>query len=248
MKQHYSPEQIKVIFFDINGTLMHRKKSGDENFLAALNDFTGRWDHEEADWNPQAILTQYKQELRTQQKNLPEHSQEEIQAASLRQTLKPYPFAINDDSLKAWIGRINNKRTSHFELLPDVLSTLKELSKHYKLAVISNSSKTNMILAFKDVGLDQLIPLDHIFTSLKKKWKKPSKAIFCYAYKQMGVLPSQAIMVGNSWQNDIMGAIKAGMDTVWLRAAPKKSSTFRRVGIRKIIIVQEFKRLLPVLT
>ncbi|HEY0829046.1 MAG TPA: HAD family hydrolase [Bacilli bacterium] len=244
MKQYFSPEQIKVVFFDINGTLMRTKKSGDESFLAALNDFTGRWDHEEADWNPQEVLTQYKQELRTQQKILSGHSKEEIQRASLRQTLKPYPFAINDESVKAWISRIQNKRTSHCELLPHVQTTLSKLSGHYKLAVISNSSKASIISAFKLVGLDQLIPAEHICTSLKKKWKKPNTAIFRYAYKQMGVLPSQAIMVGNSWKNDIMGAAKAGMDAVWLRATPKKLSSLKRVGGRKIIIIKEFQELL----
>jgi HAD superfamily hydrolase (TIGR01549 family) len=54
--------------------------------------------------------------------------------------------------------------------------------------------------------------------------RKPDPAIFELALRSVGVSPNEAIMLGDSWANDVMGAIGAGIAAAWLdrvgRGAP----------------------------
>jgi len=45
---------------------------------------------------------------------------------------------------------------------------------------------------------------------------KPAPAIFEIALRQLGCASAQAVMVGNSWETDILGARQAGLSAVWL--------------------------------
>ncbi len=47
--------------------------------------------------------------------------------------------------------------------------------------------------------------------------KKPDPAIFEMAIKQLNLSPNQCIYIGDHPVNDIEGAAKVGMETIWLK-------------------------------
>ncbi len=51
-------------------------------------------------------------------------------------------------------------------------------------------------------------------------WKKPSKRIFKIALSQLSFKPEEAVLVGDNYEADIVGAKKAGMRTVFLCKEP----------------------------
>jgi putative hydrolase of the HAD superfamily len=53
---------------------------------------------------------------------------------------------------------------------------------------------------------------------------KPDPGVFLHAVRALGVTPTDAVMVGDSWERDIEGALSAGLRAVWIshgRDAPR---------------------------
>lgn len=45
---------------------------------------------------------------------------------------------------------------------------------------------------------------------------KPDPAIFEIALRVAGATPAEAVMLGDSWENDVVGAVRAGIAAAWL--------------------------------
>lgn len=73
---------------------------------------------------------------------------------------------------------------------------------------------------------------------------KPSPLIFRHALQQMALPdPAAVLMVGDTFESDIVGAAAAGMDTCWLNSAGKPNSHDLRPDYQ-VSSVQELKQLL----
>ncbi|MDO6705935.1 pyrimidine 5'-nucleotidase [Photobacterium sp. 1_MG-2023] len=100
-------------------------------------------------------------------------------------------------------------------LLPGVADMLEQLSPHTKMGII-----TNGFTELQDVRLERT-GVAHYFSSLiiseQVGAAKPSPVIFDYAMDQMGHPDREKVlMVGDNPHSDILGGMKAGMDTCWL--------------------------------
>jgi FMN phosphatase YigB (HAD superfamily) len=54
---------------------------------------------------------------------------------------------------------------------------------------------------------------------------KPDPAVFAHALDRLGAEPETAVMVGDSWERDVVGALGAGMSAVWVaggRSPPER--------------------------
>ena len=90
---------------------------------------------------------------------------------------------------------------------------LETLHDTYQLAVISNNFG-NASGWCDEYGLSPL--LEVIIDSTVLGIAKPDARIFEAALSELGVLPSQAIYVGDSYAADMVGGKNAGMWTAWL--------------------------------
>ncbi len=45
---------------------------------------------------------------------------------------------------------------------------------------------------------------------------KPNPAAFHEVLRRLGAEPNEAVMVGDSWERDVLGARRIGMSTVWV--------------------------------
>ena len=90
---------------------------------------------------------------------------------------------------------------------------LETLRDTYQLAVISNNFG-NTHGWCDEYGLSHL--LEVIIDSTVLGIAKPDTRIFEAALSELGVMPSQAIYVGDSYAADMVGGKNAGMWTAWL--------------------------------
>jgi FMN phosphatase YigB (HAD superfamily) len=54
---------------------------------------------------------------------------------------------------------------------------------------------------------------------------KPDPAVFAYAIDRLGASPRDTVMVGDSWERDVLGALGAGLSAVWVsggRSVPEE--------------------------
>jgi HAD superfamily hydrolase (TIGR01662 family) len=101
-------------------------------------------------------------------------------------------------------------------LLPGVKELLQTLTKQgFTLGIISNSSqnKDDFLVALRNSGLSPFFTGAIIFSSDPGMCKKPCKKIFDAAFNHDEILASNAIMIGDKYETDILGSKKAGFAT-----------------------------------
>lgn len=96
---------------------------------------------------------------------------------------------------------------------PRTNSTLINLkSKGYRMGVISNGITIKQWEKLIRLGIYHFF--DEVITSDEVGFEKPHPRIFEEALNRMNCVPSKAVMVGNKFSEDMMGAVNAGMSAI----------------------------------
>lgn len=103
-------------------------------------------------------------------------------------------------------------------LIEGARETLTQLSSNgYKLGLICNTGRTPGFMLRKLLkDYDILKYFDSALFSDETIIRKPDAAIFETALRELGADRRQTIHVGDSWENDILGAQAAGIKAVWI--------------------------------
>ena len=98
-------------------------------------------------------------------------------------------------------------------LLPGVIETLDYLkSRHYHLHIISNGFKKVQTQKIKSSGLSAYF--EKLFVSEEVNAPKPDVRIFRHALMNCNASKKKSIMIGDSFETDIIGAMGFGIDQV----------------------------------
>lgn len=104
--------------------------------------------------------------------------------------------------------------TKYETLYQDTARSLELLSTKYKIGIIANQE-----LGTKDrlekYGILQYIDL--VVASAEEGVSKPDRRIFKIALQRSDCKPSQAVMIGDRIDNDIVPAKLLGMHTIWVK-------------------------------
>ena len=82
------------------------------------------------------------------------------------------------------------------------------------VVVVTNNNVLEQQMKLEQVGLKAYV--DHLVASEEVGCCKPEQAIFDCALSRAGVVPAEAVMLGDAWATDIEGALGAGIRPVWL--------------------------------
>ena len=116
----------------------------------------------------------------------------------------------------------HNVKFALLRLFPETMSTLIHLkARGYHLGVISNGITIKQYEKLVRLGLYHFF--DSVITSQEAGVEKPDIAIFELAMKTMGCKAENSVMIGNSFNDDVLGAIDAGMSAVFLTTKLKDS-------------------------
>ena len=102
------------------------------------------------------------------------------------------------------------ERSENFDLYDDALPALAQLRAHgLKLGLVSNGGRE-----ISDFVAHHRLDVDCAVASRAHGWIKPHESIFRAALTLIGVAPAEAVMVGDSVEDDIEGASALGMRAV----------------------------------
>jgi putative hydrolase of the HAD superfamily len=101
-----------------------------------------------------------------------------------------------------------------WELYPDAEPVLRVVRDAGIGVGIVSDWGSNLHGIVSELGLDAYV--DFVLPSGSVGLAKPDPAFFAVALERAGVAPDEALMVGDSYRADILGARAAGMDAVWL--------------------------------
>jgi putative hydrolase of the HAD superfamily len=103
-------------------------------------------------------------------------------------------------------------RTILFPYAFEILDYLA--AKKYELHLITNGFEKTQHSKLKYSGLGQYFK--EVITSEGSQSLKPNKEIFDFAFEKTGAAPEESIMLGDSIEVDIIGAMNAGIDQVFI--------------------------------
>jgi len=104
--------------------------------------------------------------------------------------------------------------TSSARLVPGAIDLLRRLKDNYKICVVTNNLIAEQKGKIRNCGIEQYI--DELVTSEEVGEIKPHPLIFQNALKRMHVNADEAIMIGDKWEMDIVGARNAGIKCIWI--------------------------------
>ena len=90
---------------------------------------------------------------------------------------------------------------------------LASIGQSQKVGIVTNNFIDQQESKLKECGLRGLI--DFMVTSEEVGVPKPAAEIFEAALERGGAEPGEAVMVGDSWEVDVLGAQAAGIRPVW---------------------------------
>ncbi|MCY3723905.1 MAG: HAD family hydrolase [Candidatus Poribacteria bacterium] len=150
-----------------------------------------------------AIREQFAEEVKGKIWNL-----EEIRLRAFEKTLEH--VGCPDKELAAHLNAIYRKhRFEDIELYPDVIPTFDVLAPQFKLGLLSNGNTYP-----ERCGLEGYFAF--VVFSQDVRIEKPDRRIFEITAERAGCELAQMLHVGDSLRNDVDGARKAGVRSVWL--------------------------------
>ena len=125
------------------------------------------------------------------------------------------PMGIDDETYALKINADFLQRTAtKTKLLAGAGELLDYLAPRYRLFILSNGFREIQYLKIQNAGLAPYF--ERILLSEDVSIQKPHKKICDYALKSTNSRRAESLMIGDSFEADIAGALNAGIDGLWL--------------------------------
>jgi putative hydrolase of the HAD superfamily len=211
MQYPQSATKYKHIFFDLDHTIWDFDRNAEETLHQLYGDYKlkdlglhsadlfietyTRNNHQLwADYHLGKVTKQHLREMRFKKTFLDMGLAPEI-----------IPVAFEDDYVRICPTKTN--------LFPDAHETLEYLSAKYPLYLISNGFKESQDIKISTTGIGKYF--QHVIISELVGVNKPDKAIFQHAIDLAGATKQDSLMIGDSLEADVMGALNFGMDAIF---------------------------------
>jgi len=99
------------------------------------------------------------------------------------------------------------------QCFPEAIQAVRETRRLARAALLSNTQSFD--LGFLE-RLDLTTLLPSRFLSAELGALKPDRAAFDAVQRRLGLFPGELAMVGDSWRDDITGALEAGWTAIWV--------------------------------
>jgi putative hydrolase of the HAD superfamily len=209
---------IKAIFFDADDTLYKlNSKRAYQNLFKYLSkeigiprvNIEGRW---------QVILDDV---LDNPEKSLSPYYRHRLYP--IKETLKFFGFSQKKSEVIAQkaLNKFFDDITEDIKFEKNLKNLIKELKKKYKLIIFTEEFKKYLPKKLNRIFNDWKKYFLFTVTPNTIKIMKPSEKYFYYALKKLKLKPSEVIVIGNSFECDIIPAKKIGIKTFQVKQKGK---------------------------
>jgi len=108
------------------------------------------------------------------------------------------------------------ERARHHIPYPETVSAVTALQARYHCLVVTNGAPDVQRDKLHISGLGRLLPEPIVSGDPDIGEGKPHPRIFLTALERAGCAPGEAVMVGDSWARDVIGARHLGLAAVWV--------------------------------
>lgn len=220
-------DEIKHIFFDLDHTLWDFEKNSALAFEKIFQELKFDIDTQQFMdvYNP--INVAY---WKLYERN--EIDQEALRVNRLKDAFEGINFEVTLEEINAISHLFIEYLTSNNHLIEGTIETLDYLKDNYELHIITNGFSFVQEVKLQRSNLDKYFVT--ITNSELAGHKKPHENIFQYALSLANASKNQSIMVGDSIEADVLGALNFGMKAVYFNPENETVSHDAIVQIQKL--------------
>lgn len=219
--------EIKHIFFDLDHTLWDFEKNSTLAFEKIFQELNYTIDSQQFMdiYNP--INVAY---WKLYERN--EIDQEALRVNRLKDAFEAINFLITLEDIHTISHLFIEYLTSNNNLIDGTIETLEYLKDSYQLHIITNGFSFVQEVKLQKSNLDKYFVT--ITNSEVAGHKKPHQNIFQYALTLANASKNQSIMVGDSMEADVLGAMNFGIKAVYFNPANNQVLHDEIIQIQKL--------------
>jgi 2-haloacid dehalogenase len=191
----------KIITFDCYGTLVQWF----EVLRAAIGEVLAIANR--ADLDTDLVMQRFTAHARGLEQSKPHRLYRTVLAESFTRAFAELDVPVGIDGLDSLIRSLT-RMGPH----PETQAVLTQLRSRYKLAIFTNSDEDLIAHAVRRIG----VPIDYVITAERAQAYKPSRAIFEYGHRVMGVGKDETVHVAMSMDLDMQACHTLGMRGIWI--------------------------------
>ncbi|MEW9698285.1 HAD family hydrolase [Paenibacillus sp. SI8] len=147
---------------------------------------------------------------------------EEYRNRRLIATLAEHRYVMADEEAKAFNLEFVRRYVASLKPDPAVHDLLLRLRERYLLGIVTNGPHDMQEGKIERIGLKEVFPSEQVWISNVVGFAKPDPRIYQMALDYFGVSAEDTLFVGDSWEADVVGPIRAGMQAIWLNKYGKE--------------------------
>jgi putative hydrolase of the HAD superfamily len=155
-----------------------------------------------------------------------------------------FAFAAEAKEMRVNPSQLNNDyltfTTKKTKVLDDAHDLLKYLKDKYLIHIITDGFFEVQIIKLRTSKLSPFIT--NIITAEEIGRLKPAKELFDYALQHAGATKEEAIVIGDCYETDIIGAHNAGIDQIFLN-----TKNVSDLPVKPTYIVKSLKEIMNIL-
>ncbi|HWL84097.1 MAG TPA: haloacid dehalogenase type II [Roseomonas sp.] len=191
----------KIITFDCYGTLV-------QWYEVLLREIRLLLDDQGRDGSGAgALLDTFSQHSRRLEAERPHRLYKDVLRTGFRAALLEHGFAPSEAMVERFAAAIPTMGPH-----PEVPAVLRRLRERYKLAIFTNSDEDLIAQNVTRIG----VPFDYVITAERAQAYKPSRRIFEYAYRAMGVTKDETVHVAMGMFLDMKACHELGVRGIWV--------------------------------
>lgn len=200
-------KQIKHVFFDLDHTLWDFEKNSDLTFRKIFKNNNIYIDIS-------TFLKVYKPlnfdywKLYREEKI----TKEQLRYGRLKDTFIKIDFEAGDDIIYKLSQDYIYHLADYNHLFSGALEVLEYLKDKYELHIITNGFEEIQSKKLKNSNIYHYF--SQIITSESVGVKKPNPKVFNYALEQASAIKEESVMIGDSFEADIQGALNVGLQAI----------------------------------
>ncbi|MEB2846756.1 haloacid dehalogenase type II [Rhizobiales bacterium RZME27] len=193
--------QTKIITFDCYGTLVDWYEVLTREATIILDA------HDASDVSAESIVERFSIHSKRLTADKPHRMFKNILRIGFDDAFGEWGIAANRDELDRMATAPANMEPHR-----DVPEALRLLKTRYKLAIFTNSDDDLIKPTVERIG----VTFDYVITAEQARSYKPSREIFEYGYRQMGVTPEETVHVAMGMYTDMKACHELGLRAIWV--------------------------------
>ena len=202
---------MRVVLFDLDDTLFDQQYCSRAGLLAVQKAYAGRigGSIEEIESAYSALLEQWHEKVLAGLISI-----DESRVERFRVLLSNTQNVATDEESQAAAGCYRDAYDAAYRPVPGAIEILKRVKAACPIGIVTNHIRSEQVKKIAAIGVEPFI--DELVVSDEVGVAKPAAQVFQTALSRLGGTPDQAVMIGDSWSSDILGATGLGIRAIWL--------------------------------